>query len=117
MESNRAYMMDKIEGAVCDAVNITFALLRPEYTDKAEKARLYTGNTNIPLIRSVARYYSFYVMHDKYGFTYNRISKRSGKHPNSVMRSVRRVREGIFIDPLYKYVNAIMTDKLNVGIL
>lgn len=117
MESNVVFVMGRIEDAVCDAVNIVFAIVRPDYQEKADKETLYKGNTNIPLTRAVARCYSFYVMHDKYGFPYSAISKRSGKHINSVIRNVRKVRDGIFFDPIYQHTNVLMLDKLNEGIL
>lgn len=114
---NKEAIAKAIERAVCDCVTTVFTVMRPGMLIDADPDTIYQGKTNITLSRACARHFSFYVMHDNFGFTYRQIAMRAGMSERAVMKQVRKVRQMVFIDQVYMELKRLMTLKQEDGIL
>lgn len=95
----------EVELLVCEVVS--------SYTNVSVSAEeLYVGLKNIPFCRSVARNMSFYVLHNMYGISYTKLAARSGKDARSVMRCVRKSRERLDFDQVYRDVSEEIRRKI-----
>ncbi len=73
---------------------------------------LFLGTTNIPIERVLSRHFLYYVLKDKCGYTYTEIHCLSGKGMRGIMKAVHKVREYIFMDPLYSIVGKAINKTL-----
>lgn len=114
---NSDFVSRAIEATACDVTNTAFSILRPEVSYKVAHEAIYDSKRNIPLPLAVARSLTYYVMHNHYGFSYKYMSERSGMTRNAIVKAVRKTRNLIYIDSIYKTAYELFTDKLKDGIL
>lgn len=100
---------------VCDAVNVTFATMRPDVKRMASTEGLYEGHGY--LATATARFFVFRTLHDIYGFSYSELSSLSNIKMRRVMRAVKKIRDGIFLDPLYKQIKNEIDKRVTDGLL
>lgn len=101
-------LMLTIERAVCAAVNVVLHIPK----ERVSESVLYTGKTNIPFARALARNTCFHVMHFHFGFSYTVIAQRSGMGVKSVMRCVRKYHLYSRYDRSYKKVYELLKEGL-----
>lgn len=91
----------KIVSCVCDAVGCVFAVRRPDLLRPLDACTLFESKKSSPMIVSTCRHFVYYVMKDKFGYSYRRISRVAGVSVGEVMKQVRKMREGVFYDALF----------------
>lgn len=106
--SENKYLFEKIERKTCDIVNDVVAIYKP-MSYQVDAHYMYDGKTNVYFATSVARSYAFLVMHDMFCITYREIAKRARKSMSSVIKSVRRARQQIYVDPIFVEVHKQMS--------
>lgn len=90
-----------VAGCVCDAVGCVFAVRRPDLLRPLDASMLYESKKASPMIVSTCRHFVYYVLKDKFGYSYRRISHIAGVSVGEVMKQVRKLREGVFYDALF----------------
>jgi len=106
-----------VERMVCDVVSGEFMSVRPFVSASVDVGQLYACKKNVPAAVATARHFCFYVMKDVYGFTYSYIAERAGMRIGSVMKSVRKIRYGVFFDPFLIGLHKKIGKRLEDGIL
>jgi len=106
-----------VERMVCNIVNGVLAELRPDIKVEASVETLYDGKKNIPYARILARGFSLRTMKDVFGFSYATIANHAGMKKLSVMKNVRKVRTGIFVDSVMKVISDEIQNRIEIGLI
>lgn len=93
----KVVLMSKVERNVCATVSKILA-------GDVNPHDLYIGIGNIPVIRAVARNFTFYILHNRFGLSYSDLSKRAGMTKESVMRCIRKVQYLSESDYMYQNI-------------
>lgn len=91
----------RIEETVCSCVNDALTGLRNGKDDIVTVDKLYSGTSKVSLSVTVARQFTYFVMHDLYHLSYSVIAERSRKSVRSVVACVAKVRCLMFMDEIY----------------
>lgn len=112
---DKTLIVKRVLSLVCDAVNVSFASLRPDVKQMADKDDLFTGHGH--LTKVAARHFSLRTLHDIYGFSYSELSQISSLGVRPIMRLVKNVRETVFFDPLSMQIKTEIDKRISEGIL
>lgn len=88
-------IMQTIESAVCDSVNVVHGEAAVSVDE------IYTGNGNIPYPKATARNIVFDILHNFCGFSYAVIAQRANFSRNAVVKCVCKSHKAKQYDPSY----------------
>lgn len=102
---NNEYIFRKVERIACECASVATS-------GTVLDTSIYSGKTKTSLGISIARQLAFLFMHDHYGISYRRISKRAQMTVNAVMKCVGKARQYRFTDPIYRSVYEMINNRL-----
>lgn len=92
---------EDIEERVCESVN---AVLNDNSEHLASPANLYSGKTRTYINVTIARQFTYYVLHDLYHVAYSVIAKRAGFSVRGVIQNTHKARYYIHSDKVYSQI-------------
>lgn len=112
---NKELTISKVETMVADSVETIYAIHRPDISDTVDRNNLYRGKRT--LINVCARFFVYRTLHDIYGFSYRELSAHSGTSTKRIMRAVGKIRDFIFIDPLFINIKKEIDKRITNGLI
>lgn len=107
------YILNRVEQIVCMVVNDAMDTFMPKNRYRVAPDELYSGATNIPFAKKLARGVCFCVFHERFSLSYAEIAFRSGISRRNVIRSSSVLKNMPFDDKMVRTVEANVTQMIN----
>ena len=111
------YTLNRVEAIVCKAVNDAMDFYLPHLKSRVAHGEIYSGVTNVPFARKIARGFCFYIFHERFSLSYSAIAFRSGISRRNVMRSALMIRntpaDDMFVSTIESTVNQRINEELS----